>query len=335
MNKATYKASSDIALVKYWGKKDEVLRLPENGSVSMKLANLYTITTVEFSSEYESDSLIISGDIIDIESVEAKRVVKHLNRVRELAKQQGLEAFSWFAKVITNNSFPRATGLSSSGSGMTALTFSATKAIGLSLNEKELSILSRQASGTACRCSCGGFVEWLDGDTSDTSYSISLVDKDYWDVRSVIAIVDYGKKKISSTQGHKSAQSSILFKPRQKHIKEKIVLTKQCLKEKDFDKLGSLVEAEALEFHSILLTSQPPLVLWYPGTMQVIHEVQKMREEGISCYFTINTGFNIHVLTLPEFEQKVKERLSSLSLVKDILVSGVGDKPEYLTDHLF
>ncbi len=335
MNKTTYKATSDIALVKYWGKKDEVLRLPANGSISMKLADLYTITTVEFNVDYTRDSLVIDQKEIDLDSKKAKRVTKQLNRVRALAKKEGLETYKLFAKVVTKNSFPMSTGLSSSASGMSALTFASAQAVGLNLSEKDLSILSRQASGSACRCACGGFVEWLDGNTSDTSYSVSLFNNDYWDLRSIIAIVDYGVKKISSTQGHKLAQTSILFVPRQKHIKQKILMVKRALNDKDFSSLGALVEAEALEFHSILLTSKPPLVLWYPGTMQVIHEVQKMREEGIECFFTMNTGFNIHVLTLPRFEQEVRKRISELSLVKDTLISKVGDKPEKLDKHLF
>ena len=330
--KSTVKASSDIALVKYWGKKDEVLRLPENGSISIKLDGLDTVTTVEFGKDFKSDELSIDGKNIEINSIEAKRVIKHLDRIRGLAKEKGLVGYNQFAKVVSKNSFPKSTGLSSSGSGMTALTYAAAKAIGLELSEKELSILSRQASGTACRCAVGGFVEWLDGDTSDTSYSKTIFNKDYWDIRDIVAVVDYGKKKISSTEGHTTAGSSVFFEMRQKNIKQKIKDVKKFIEKKDFSALGSLVEAECLEFHSILLTSNPPLVLWYPGTMQVIQEVQKMRTEGIECYFTINTGFNVHVLTLPEFEKQVQERLSRLSLVKETLVAKVGGKPEYLKE---
>ena len=182
MSKTTIKASSDIALVKYWGKKDEVLRLPENGSISIVLDGLDTITTVEFDESIFADSVQIQGDVIDLSSREHRRVIKHLDRIRALA------GVSLKAKVVSENTFPRGTGLSSSGSGMAALTYAATKALGLELSEKELSILSRQASGTACRCACGGFVEWLDGDTSDTSYSHTVFNADYFDIRDVVAV---------------------------------------------------------------------------------------------------------------------------------------------------
>lgn len=329
MKKTTIKASSDIALVKYWGKKDEVLRLPENGSVSIILDGMDTITTVEFSETFSEDEVYIQDKKIEVISREAKRVIKHLDRMRNLAN------VNLKAKVVSKNTFPRGTGLSSSGSGMAALTYAAAKALGLELSEKELSILSRQASGTACRCACGGFVEWLDGDTSETSYSHTIFDKDHWDIRDVVAVVDEGQKKISSTEGHESAQSSPFFEVRQNNIKAKIEAVKSAIKEKNFTKLGKIVEAEALEFHSILLTSEVPLILWYPGTLQVMQEVEKLREEGIECYFTINTGFNLHILTLPKFQDVVQERLNNLSLVVKTLTAKVGDKPKEIQEHLF
>lgn len=329
MKKVTIKASSDIALVKYWGKKDEILRLPENGSVSIILDGLDTVTTVEFSDEYTEDAVTIQGETIATDSREARRVVKHLDRIRTLA------GVSTKAKVVSENTFPRGTGLSSSGSGMAALTYAATKALGLSLSEKEMSILARQASGTACRCASSGFVEWLDGDTSETSYSESIFSADHWDIRDVVAVVDEGRKKISSTEGHTTAQSSPFFAVRQKNISQKISDVKAAIKQKDFTTLGQLVEAEALEFHSILLTSQTPLILWYPGTVQVMNEVQRLREEGVECYFTINTGFNVHVLTLPKFEEQVQERLQSLTLVNKTLTAKVGTGPKETEEHLF
>ncbi len=326
MSKSTFQASSDVALVKYWGKKDEVLRLPENGSISMILAGLDTVTTVEFSDAYTKDEVIIQGES---EEGEASRVIKHLDHLRQITVVKS------FAKVVSQNTFPKGTGLSSSGSGFAALTYAAATALDLQLTEKEMSILARQGSGTACRCSCGGFVEWKDGNSSETSYSETLFSKDHWDVRDVIAVVDEGKKLISSTAGHQTAQSSPFYDARLKHIKQKIDDVKNVLEKKDFTKLGELVEAEALEFHSILLTSQPPLIAWYPGTIEVMLAVQNLRRQNVPAYFTINTGFNVHVLTLPEHESRVAEELQKLSLVKKILHAKVGDKPHQLENHLF
>lgn len=326
MKKVTIKTASDIALIKYWGKKDEVLRLPENGSVSIKLDGLDTVTTVEFQENLSKDDITIQGQS---NNKETARVIKHLDRIR---KQFGKDIY---AKVVSQNTFPKGTGLSSSGSGFAALTFAATKSLEMDLNEKELSILCRQGSGTACRCACGGFIEWLDGDSSETSYSESFQSPNYWDIRDVVVVVDEGKKKVSSTEGHIMAQSSPFYQERQKRIKGKIDLIKKHITNKDFSKMGMLAEKEALEFHSILLTSEVAMIAWYPGTVEVMQEVVSLREEGIECYFTINTGFNVHILTLPEYEKQVKERMMKLSLVKKLLLAKVGDKPVEIKEHLF
>ncbi len=326
MGKATVKAGSDVALVKYWGKKDEVLRLPENGSISMKLAGLETVTTVEFSSSLTDDEVVIGGEI---EEGEESRVIKHLDRIRDLA---GIKVK---AKVVSENNFPKGTGLSSSGSGFAALTLAGVKAAGLDLTEKELSILARQGSGTACRCVCGGFVEWKDGETSETSYSETIFPQDWWDIRDVVAVVNEGKKQVSSTEGHKAAQSSRFFKVRQEMVNAKLKEVAQALRTKDFTKLGETIEAEALEFHSILLTSTPAMIAWYPGTIEVMKEVLTMRSEGLEAYFTINTGFNVHVLALPENAVRVKQRLEQLPLVQKTLEAGVGGAPVELGQHLF
>ncbi len=326
MQKATAKASSDIALIKYWGKKDEILRLPENSSISLILDGLDTTTTVEFQPELKKDFVTISGEI---EEGEEGRVIKHLDRIRKLAN------ISTYAKVVSDNNFPKATGLSSSASGFAALSYAASKAAGLNLSEKQLSILSRQGSGSACRCACGGIVQWLDGDTSETSYSKSLYDSHYWDIRDVIAVVDEGKKSISSTAGHTTARSSIFYQSRQDNLPKKIKALKNALKKKDFTQLGEIAEGDALEFHTILLTSHPALIAWYPGTIEVMLAVQAMRKEGVEAYFTINTGFNVHILTLPENEKKVRSRLQKLPLVQKTLIAKIGEKPKFLTKHLF
>ncbi len=326
MKKTTVKVCSDVALVKYWGKKDEVLRLPENGSVSVKLDGLDTVTTVEFDDDLMRDQIMIDGGSDEKELV---RVVRHLDRIRKMA---GKEVF---ARVVSENTFPKGTGLSSSGSGFAALTIAATEAIGLKLSQKEMSILARQGSGTACRCVCGGWVEWKDGETSKASFSEMVFDVDYWDVRDVVVVVDEGKKRVSSTEGHKKAQSGLFFEARQKNINGKIKKIKQYIADKDFEKFGELVEAEALEFHAILLTSQPYYLAWYSGTIEVMHAVRELREEGVLAYFTINTGFNVHVLTLPEYESVVVERMEGLDLVKKVLRVKVGGEPEILEEHLF
>ena len=326
MKKTTVTASADIAFIKYWGKKDERLRLPENGSISMKVAGLTTTTTVEFDSSLSIDRIEIDKQSLDLE---AKRVSQHLDRIRQLAKKKV------FARVVSKNSFPKASGLSSSASGFAALTMATARAIGLDLTQKELSILTRQGSGSACRCVCGGYVEWHDGDSSTTSYAETIFPASHWDLRDEVVVVDENQKKISTTEGHNLAHTSPFFQVRQQLIEGKLNHLKLLLEEKDFTKFGRLIEAEALEFHSILLTSQPSLVAWYPGTVEVMLAVEALRARGVECYYTINTGFNIHVITLPKFEQRVVDQLKKLTLVKDIIKTKVGGRPKFSNKHLF
>lgn len=326
MQKVTFKASTDLAFIKYWGKKDGSLRLPENDSFSMILDGLDTITTIEFQPQLKQDEIMIDGEKL---STEVNRVSKHLNLLKE---QAGINTF---AKVVSKNFFPKSTGLSSTGSAFAALTFAATTALELDLTEKEFSIIARQASGTACRCVCSGFVHWQAGTSSDDSFSQTVFPADHWDIRDVVVVVDDQAKKTPSTQGHTTAQTSPFYQVRQQNLPEKIKLVKECVKSKDFTQLGELVEAEALEFHSILLTSQPPLMMWQPGTVGVMKAVRELRSKGVEAYFSMNTGFNLHVITLPENEEKVANELGKLDSVKNILLAKVGHKPQQISKHLF
>lgn len=327
MNKATAIAPSNIAFTKYWGRKDEVLRLPENGSVSMSLSDLLTTTTVEFLDQYQKDQITINGGGLGED--EAGRVIKHLDRVRKMAN------ITHKAKVVSNNNFPTGTGLSSSASGFAALTLAAAKAAGLTLSEKELSMLARQGSGSGCRSIPSGFVEWLDGNTSDTSYAKQIFPADYWAITDIVAVVSEGKKEVSTSLGQKSAKSSPFMKVRLSRMKEKNSKIKNLIKEKNFTKFGELIEQEALELHTIMLTQYPPLIYWTPGTLQIMKLAPHWRAEGIPVYFTINTGQDIHLICEAKSIDKIKAKLINLDFVKNIIINTAG-KGSGLTDkHLF
>ncbi|MBI2019679.1 diphosphomevalonate decarboxylase [Candidatus Daviesbacteria bacterium] len=325
--KATAIAPSNIAFTKYWGRKDEVLRLPENGSVSMCLSNLLTTTTVEFSPEFEKDEVTINGG--GLEEGEAQRIIRHLDRVRKMAE------IDQKAKVVSNNNFPSGTGLSSSASGFAALTLAAIKAAGLNLTEKELSILARQGSGSACRSIPSGFVQWLDGDTSEASYAQQIFPPNHWAIADVVAVVSEGKKEVATSLGMKSAQSSPFMQVRLSRMKEKNEKVKEFIKDKNFTEFGELLEAEALELHTIMLTQRPALIYWTTGTLRIMKLVPHWRAEGIPVYFTINTGQDIHLICEAENVEKVKAKLKELDFVKDIIVNTPGEGARLLSEHLY
>lgn len=325
--KAIAIAPSNIAFTKYWGRKDEVLRLPENGSISMCLSNLLTTTTVEFSPDFKKDEVTINGGCL--EEGEADRIIKHLDRVRKLA---GIDQK---AKVISNNNFPSGTGLSSSASGFAALTVATTKAAGLNLSEKELSILAREGSGSACRSIPSGFVEWLDGNTSETSYATQIFPPNHWAIADVVAVVSEGKKEVATSVGQQTASSSPFMKVRQAHMKEKNEKVKQFIKDKNFTEFGELLEAEALELHTIMLTQRPALIYWTVGTLQIMKLVHHWRAQGLPVYFTINTGQDIHLICEEKNVEKVKIKLSELNFVKEIIVNTPGEGARLLSKHLY
>lgn len=324
--KATAIAPSNIAFIKYWGLKDDFLRLPTNSSISMNLSNLLTTTTVEFSKNYKEDKIIINNETSEKET---KRVIAHLNRVRSLAK------ISLKAKVVSVNNFPTGTGLSSSASGFAALTTAASAAAGLKLSEKELSILARLGSGSACRSIPDGFTEWREGNTNESSYSVSLYPPDYWDIVDIVAVVNVGPKDIPTSQGQKLAHSSPFFSTRLKLINKKIRTIKKYLKDKNFASFGELIESEALELHAIMLTSTPSLIYWLPGTISVMKQVQKWRKEGIQVYFTVNTGQDVHVICQKKDAEKVSVLIQKIPEVKKIITNSPSKGSRLSPDHLF
>ncbi len=313
MMKATAVAPANIAFIKYWGKKDEVLRLPWNDSISMNLSGAYTTTSVEFSKDLTKD------EIEGLDVKEAKRVAKHLDRLREL------KGVSWRAKVATENSFPKSSGIASSASGFAALTLAAAKALGLELNEKELSILARIGSGSACRSIPDGFVEWKAGnplaDGSEASYAYSLYPSEHWDICDVLAIVATGKKKTSSSEGHEAATSSPFFHARLMSLPDRIVRVKEGLKKKDLGLLGPAIEEEAVNMHAVMMTQVPPIFYWTGATMTIIQSVIRWREEGLPVYFTIDAGPNVHLICEGKDAQKVSRKVHELAGVEKVIIN--------------
>jgi len=318
--KVTAVAPSNIAFIKYWGKTDEDLKIPENGSISMNLSNLLTTTTVEFSSDFKEDLVTINGK----ENLkEASRVIQFLNLVRQKAN------VFLKAKVISKNNFSDGTGLSSSASGFAALALASTKSIGLNLNEKELSILARQGSGSACRSIPDGFVEW------EGEWAKSIYPPDYWKIVDVIAIVSSQKKEISSTDGQKFAQTSPFFQTRLNNLKDKIHRFKKALETKNFTNLGEIIESEALELHAIMLTSTPSLIYWCPETLKLMKLVKQWRSEGLDVYFTLNTGQDVHLIVEEKNKDKLIYRLKEIKEIKKFIVNRPAIGVRLTKDHLF
>lgn len=309
--KKKYKAAAvspaNIAFIKYWGKKDPLINLPFNNSISMNLSNCFTTTQVEFNPRFKKDNVFIDGK--EVKDEKMVRVVKILDLVRERAGKK------LFAKVVSKNNFPSDAGIASSASAFSALALSASEAAGLSLSQKELSTLARLGSGSACRSVVDGFAEWKKGKDNKTSYAIQLAKPDYWDLVDIVVVVDKGKKKAGSTEGHKAALSSPYFKTRLVELKTKIPAMKKAFLKRDLEEFGRLLEEEAVSLHVCAMTSKPPIFYWNKGTLEIMDAVFKMREKGIRAYFTMDAGSNVHVICLEEDGLRVRRNLGVLSEV--------------------
>src|SRR5690625_3856942 len=169
---ATAKAHTNIALIKYWGKRDESLILPTNNSLSLTLDAFYTTTKVQFDLELEEDIFNLDGQVV--QGVQYDRVKQFLDMIRAYADQLNI-----FAKVDSTNTVPTAAGFASSASGFAALAAASTHALGLDLSDQELSRLTRMGSGSACRSIYGGFAEWEQGQKEDgsDSYAVPIAPK--------------------------------------------------------------------------------------------------------------------------------------------------------------
>lgn len=323
---ATAKANTNIALIKYWGKRDDTLFLPMNSSLSITLDGFYTITTVEFCKELAKDAFFLNNR--PASEREFNKVSQFLNHIRNLA------GIHLPAVVTSENKVPTAAGFASSASGFAALAAAAAKAANLELSKKELSILARQGSGSACRSIYGGYVEWQKGIESDGSDSFAnqLLPEEDWNISILSVLVASEEKKVSSREGMKRTVDTSPFYDGWLHTVQKDFETaKEAIKSKDFEKLGKVVEANSLKMHATMLGAEPPILYWQSGTMEVMHHIQKLRLSGILSYFTIDAGANVKVLCLPSDEQSVYESLLTLPAVQSVITCHQGSGVTYLS----
>ncbi len=302
--KATAFAPVNVALIKYWGKQDNQLRLPANASLAVNLTNLGTTTTVEWDKNLKQDAA-------------DERMIQHLDRIRKLAK------IDLKARVITKNNFPASTGLSSSASGFSALTLAATAAADLKLSEKDLSRLARLGSGSACRSVPDGWTEWVTGDDR-TSYAGTIFPASHWDLRILVVILSLKKKAVSSAAGQEAAATSPLYVTRINSIDAKITRIKAAIKQKNFTQMGEIMEADCYSMHQVMQTQRPSLNYLLPGTKAVMQAIRQWREEGLQSYFTINTGQNVFVFCEPQNENKLVEKLSHTGCVIEVRRDRIG-----------
>ncbi|NWQ42486.1 diphosphomevalonate decarboxylase [Bacillus sp. EB106-08-02-XG196] len=323
--RATARAFTNIALIKYWGKRDEELFLPMNSSLSITLDKFNTTTTVEFCSCLTVDVFVINNQLAS--DSEISKVSRFLDRIRAISGKD------FKAVVTTTNNVPMAAGFASSASGYASLTAAATKALGLELDGKELSKLARQGSGSACRSIYGGYVEWEKGEKADgtDSFAKPIKSEETWDLSILSVQLNTEPKLVSSREGMKrTVETSPFYSGWLEGVEQDFLNAKVAIRKQDFKILGEIIEANALKMHATTLGANPPFMYWNGATLGVIQEVQFLRTIGIQAYITIDAGPNVKVLCQPKDELLVYDALINLSDVQDIHVCHPGPGVMYL-----
>ena len=313
---ATAVAFANIAFIKYWGNRDNTLRLPMNGSISMNLDGLVTRTTVSFQPSLAFDELIINGH--EVTGAGLERVSYILDIIRGMANVHDR------AEVMTENNFPAGAGIASSASAFAALALAGNKAAELDLSEPELSRLARRGSGSASRSIPGGFVEWQVGTTDEDSFAFSIAPASHWQLVDCVAIVSASHKKTGSTEGHAIAPTSPLQAARVEDAPRRLEICRKAILERDFDSFAAIVELDSDIMHSVMMTSTPALHYWKPASLEVMNSVREWRGSGIPACYTVDAGPNVHVICPEEHAAIVEKRLREIPGVEKVLPARAG-----------
>jgi diphosphomevalonate decarboxylase len=316
----TARACANIALVKYWGKRDAALNLPAAGSLSLTLDALVTTTEVTFDDALTGDSLMLDG--APAKPGEQVRTSEFLDLVRAAAGQRR------FARVVSKNEFPTASGLASSASGYAALAVAAAAAAGAELSPRALSILARRGSGSAARSLFGGFVRMHAGRAADGSDSFAeplaspLTDQ----VRMVIAIVGGGAPKSHGSRDamDHTAHTSPLYRAWLDLVPKDLAAAEDALAAGDLEQLGQITEGNALAMHASAIAARPAVIYWQPATLAAIAAVRELRAAGHAAWATMDAGPHVKVLTTHTDAAKIAAALRTVAGVTEVSIAAAG-----------
>ncbi len=316
-------APSNIALVKYWGKKEN--QIPANPSISFTLNNCKTITKVNFTKKESKDNF--SFDLL----FEGKPKEEFKPKIQKFLER--IETYCPYLKeyhltIDTQNTFPHSSGIASSASGMAALAInimSLEREINPDLSEemfcKKASFLARLGSGSACRSIKGQVVVWGNNKTiaeSSDLFGVEFKDihQNFKNYQDTILLVDKGEKQVSSTVGHDLMFGHPYAEKRFEQAHDNLAKITKILSDGNVEEFIKIVESEALTLHAMMMTSMPYFILIKPNTLEIINKIWKFRNENnIPVCFTLDAGANVHVL----YPENVKEIV--LQFIKNELVA--------------
>ena len=328
-----WSAPSNIALVKYWGKKEN--QIPANPSISFTLNNCKTITKLEVVKKSETNSfsfdLLFEGKPKEDFKPKIQKFFERIEKYCPFLKE-------YHFKIDTQNTFPHSSGIASSASGMAALAMnimSLEKAINPMITDdyfcSKASFLARLGSGSACRSIKGEVVVWgnhaeINGSSDLFGVEFSEIHSNFKNYQDTILLVDKGEKQVSSTVGHDLMHNHPYAERRFAQAHENLFQIKAILTSGNIEEFIKIVESEALTLHAMMMTSMPYFILMKPNTLEIINKIWKFRNETqIPVCFTLDAGANVHVL----YPENVKENV--LQFIQDELV-GYCQNGQYICD---
>lgn len=302
INQSSVKAPVNIAVIKYWGKRNTQLNLPLNASLSVTLSvsQLFTWTSVACSESFKKDRFWLNGSENRLtEKMEMCLLLLRSLRYTKECKDKTLEKLSkQYLHIVSKNNFPTAAGLASSASGCAALVKAVAQLFQLDQSPEELSRIARQGSGSACRSLIGGFVLWNMGVMEDGSDSLAqqVAPKSHWeDLRVLILVTSSLKKKISSTEGMQATVlTSDLFQQRIKYVNSYIQEIEKAIQQKDFELFARITMKDSNQFHATCLDTFPPIFYLNDvsiAIIQLVHEINRIAKRTIATY-TFDAGPN-------------------------------------------
>ena len=310
---ATAVAQPNIALIKYWGKRDVARNLPAVGSISITLRDLFTRMRVRFDDELENDVLTVNGSPDD---KMLPRLSACLDRVVGQDRVQ--------ARIESTCNFPIAAGLASSASSFAALTVAAAAATGGPADTLGLARLAGRASGSAARSLFGGFVEL--SNAGDKIELRELCSPEAWPLQVVVAITETGPKAVGSTEAMEiSRRTSPFYSDWLSRQEHDLATAREAIAGRDFEKLAAIAEHSCLKMHSVMWASRPPMVYWNAATMRCLQTVRQLQAQGIGVFFTIDAGPQVKAVCLPEAAARVEAALRATEGVRDVMISGLGE----------
>ncbi|WP_288979949.1 diphosphomevalonate decarboxylase [uncultured Flavobacterium sp.] len=317
-----WSAPSNIALVKYWGKKEN--QIPANPSISFTLNNCKTITKLDVIKKSETNSfsfdLLFEGKPKEDFKPKIQKFFERIEKYCPFLKE-------YHFKIDTQNTFPHSSGIASSASGMAALAMnimSLEKAINPTISDEyfysKASFLARLGSGSACRSINGEVVVWgnhaeINGSSDLFGLEFSEIHPNFKNYQDTILLVDKGEKQVSSTVGHDLMHNHPYAEKRFAQAHENLSKIKAILSSGNVEEFIKIVESEALTLHAMMMTSMPYFILMKPNTLEIINKIWKFRNETqIPICFTLDAGANVHILYPENVSVKV------LQFIQDELV---------------